>query len=216
MMRTLFALMFVLALVAPAVAQVITGCGGGDYTGDLPPVGAANTQLCTIQDAPTCITGQLQVAGGGSTMCLVQSNGSNWVSVGGAARSGWAGSSNAVVSNSAANFFTANGISAPVASTLEGDVSTLAPTIAVIRNLKCTLTTVAGVVTVAGGTSYVIALRRNIASSALTCTITAAISTCVDTTHSVTTAIGDQLDYIDTPTGTPTALVVKCSVEIDS
>ena len=123
-----------------------------------------------------------------------------------------AGSSNAVVSNASANFFPAMGTGTAVASTSEGDVSTLSPIATTAANLKCTLTTIAGVATVAGGTNYVLALRQNIASSALTCTITAAISTCTDTTHTVAIAIGDQLDFIDTPTGTPTALVVKCSV----
>ena len=126
------------------------------------------------------------------------------------------GSSNAVVSASTANFFPANGTGAPVVSTSEGDVAMLAPTVAVLSNLTCVSTTIAGVATVAGGTAYTIALRQNIASSTLTCAITAAISTCADTNsaHNVTTAIGDQLDFIVTPTGTPTAEVVKCSVEV--
>jgi hypothetical protein len=131
-------------------------------------------------------------------------------------RSWMAGSANTVVSNAAANFFPASGTGAPVASATEGDVSTLATGVATLKNMKCTLTLPTGVATVAGGTNYVVALRQNIVTSALTCTIAAAASTCTDTTHTVTTAIGDQLDYIDTPTGVPTALVVKCSVEVDA
>lgn len=130
----------------------------------------------------------------------------------------WAGGATAaVVSNSAANFFPFLGTETAVASTSEGTMATLAPTVATIKNLTCVLTTIAGVVTVAGGTNYVIALRQNIASSTLTCTIAAAASSCTDVAvaDKVTTAINDQLDYIITPSGTPTALVPHCSVEVD-
>lgn len=129
-------------------------------------------------------------------------------------RSYHAGSSNAVVSNSAANFIPFDGVAAAQA-TNEGDVSTIAANVATVKNLKCVLTTAAGVVTVAGGTSYVIALDQNLVAGALTCTIATAASACADTSHIVTLAIGDQLDYLVTPSGTPTALVVKCAAEVD-
>ncbi len=217
------------SVVDVAVGQVMISGGVGTV-----PAYSANpavTSIATGTSPPTC------TAGTGGVLCAKEGTASTaaasvdelyadstahtWKTLlnNGSAvnlvRSGMFGSSNAVVSNSAANFFPANGTGAPVASTLEGDVSTLAPWIATIQNLKCVLTTIAGVVTVAGGTNYVMALRQNIASSAITCTIATAASSCVDTTHSITTAVGDQLDYIDTPTGTPTALVVKCSVEVD-
>lgn len=124
------------------------------------------------------------------------------------------GSSNAVVSNSTANFIPFDGVAAPQA-TNEGDVSTIVPAAATLKNLKCVLTSAAGTVTVAGGTSYVIALDKNLSASAATCTILAAASSCTDTTDTVSVAIGDQLDYLVTPSGTPTALVVKCSMESD-
>lgn len=127
----------------------------------------------------------------------------------------WSGAANAVVSNSVANVFPISGVGTAVATTSEGTVSIISPVVATARNLKCTLTNAAGTATVAGGTNYVLALRQNLASSASTCTITAAISTCADNTHSIPIAIGDQLDVIDTPTGTPTALIPHCSVELD-
>lgn len=127
-------------------------------------------------------------------------------------RSWHAGSSNAVVSNSAANFIPFDGVAAPQA-TNEGDVTTIAADAATIKNLKCVLTDATGTVTVAGGTNYVIALDKNLTASALTCTIATAASSCADTTHTVTVAVGDQLDYLVTPSGTPTALVVKCASE---
>lgn len=134
---------------------------------------------------------------------------------GGTFRSWSTGASAAVVSNSVANVFPFTGVGTAVATTSEGLVSQVAPTVATLKNLTCVLTTAGGVVTVAGGTSYVVALRQQLATSAMTCTILAAASSCTDTTHSITTAINDQLDFIDTPAGTPTALVVKCSLEID-
>lgn len=129
-------------------------------------------------------------------------------------RSWHSGSSNAVVSNSVANFIPFDGVAAAQA-TNEGDVSTVVSNVATVKNMKCVLTTAAGVVTVAGGTSYVIALDQNLVASAETCTILAGASSCTDTNpaHAITTAIGDQLDYLVTPSGTPTALVVKCAAE---
>ena len=125
------------------------------------------------------------------------------------------GSTNAVVSNSVLSYFPLDGSgTGDVAATI-GDASTLAPGITTIKNLSCALYTAGGVLTVAGGTSYVLALAQNGTATALTCTITAAISSCTDTGHAVTTAALDQLEFIDTPNGSPTALVPKCTVEVD-
>lgn len=129
-------------------------------------------------------------------------------------RSGMMGSANATLSASAAQYFPFSGPGAPESSN-EGHVSTIAPWIATLKNMKCVLTDGTGTVTVAGGTNYVMALRQNLSTTAMTCTIGTAASACTDTTHTITTAIGDQLDYIATPSGTPTALVGKCSVEVD-
>lgn len=125
------------------------------------------------------------------------------------------GTSNAVVSNSVANFIALDGASTAVAAAAEGDVIENSVGVSTIKNLTCQLTTAGGVVTVAGGTSYVLALRQNQATSTLTCTILAGASACTDVTHVITTAAQDQLDFIDTPSGTPTALVVHCSIEQD-
>lgn len=127
----------------------------------------------------------------------------------------WAmGSANAVVSNSAANVFPFQGNGTAVATTSEGTVASAAPAIATIQNMECYLTSAAGTKTAAGGTNYVLAVRQNLATSAITCTIATAATNCQDTTHTITTAVGDQLDFIDTPSGTPTALIPHCSVEI--
>lgn len=124
------------------------------------------------------------------------------------------GSTTATVSNSAANFFPFAGV-ATAQATNEGAVSSTIPNIATIKNLKCVLTVANGTVTVAGGTNYVIALDQNLVAGTLTCTIASGASSCTDTTHTVTTAIGDQLDYLITPSGTPTALIPHCSAETD-
>ena len=124
------------------------------------------------------------------------------------------GSATTTVSNSAANVFPAYGVGAPVATTSEGTVTQGSPFAGTLSNLECYLTNAAGTKTVAGGTSYVLALRQNLASSTLTCSITAAITNCQDTTHSVALAVGDQLSFIDTPSGTPTALIPHCSARL--
>lgn len=126
------------------------------------------------------------------------------------------GNANAVVSNTAANYFPAQGADTAVASTAEAGVAEIAHGPATLSKLYCNLTTAAGVVTVAGGTNYVVVLRKNEASTALTCTIGAAASSCSDTTDEVTTAQGDQLDFGITPSGTPTALVPHCVVKAEN
>ncbi len=152
-------------------------------------------------------------AAGTPTLTLPTANGTFVTNAStGVYRSNHSGSSNAVVSNSAANFIPFDGVAAPQA-TNEGDVSTIVADVEIVKNLKCVLTTAAGVVTAAGGTNYVVALDQNLSASIVTCTIATAATSCTDTTHTITTAIGDQLDYLVTPSGTPTALVVKCSAE---
>lgn len=133
------------------------------------------------------------------------------------------GTSNAVVSNAVANFISVQGSSTAAAAAAEGDVMTAAPLSGHVRNLFCVLTTAAGVPTVAGGTNYVLALRdgpggpggNTPATTALTCTIGATAASCFDNTDDVYVKQGDVLDFIATPSGTPTALVVHCSAEMD-
>lgn len=124
------------------------------------------------------------------------------------------GSANAVVSTSVANFFPINSDGTAVAAASEGAaVDTLAVS-ATIANLNCFLVVANGTKTVAGGTNYVIAVRKNLADSAVTCTITAAITNCQDATHTLAVAAGDELDFGITPNGTPTALIPVCSVTV--
>lgn len=128
------------------------------------------------------------------------------------------GSANATVSTSVANVFPISGNGTPVATTSEGTVSNSVPFAGVLSNLSCFLTTAGGVVTVAGGTKYTVAVRQNLSTGTLTCDITTAISSCQDTTagHNITFAANDQLDFIATPSGTPTALIPHCSVQVTS
>lgn len=125
------------------------------------------------------------------------------------------GSTNAVVSNSVVTYFPigASG-TGNVAATI-GDASVIAPGVLKIKNLTCATYTILGALTVAGGTSYTFALNQNGTDSALTCTELAAASSCTDTTHTITTAALDQLEFSATPAGSPTALVTKCTAEID-
>lgn len=138
-----------------------------------------------------------------------------WTGTANADRMFMAGSSSAVVSASTAGFIPAVGTGAQQA-TNEGDVTTTVPIACVAHNLRCDTTGVTGTTTVAGGTNYVFALDQNLVAGALTCTEGAAVKFCTDTTHYVPLAIGDQVDILVTPSGTPTALVVKCSFECDT
>jgi hypothetical protein len=121
------------------------------------------------------------------------------------------GAEGAVNSTSVADYFPFNGVFTPAAAAAEGNELQTASIGGTVSNLNCWLTVAGGTKTVAGGTSYVIAFRDNQSDTTLTCTILAAASGCTDTTHSVTVAAGDQLDFGSTPSGTPTALEAHCS-----
>lgn len=125
------------------------------------------------------------------------------------------GEANAVVSNSAANVFPAFGSGTAVATTSEGTVDSPMPVAGTLSNLECYLTNAAGTKTVAGGTNYIVAVRQNLSTGTLTCTIGSAATNCTDTTsgHNITVSVGDQIDFIDTPSGTPTALIPHCSAK---
>jgi hypothetical protein len=127
----------------------------------------------------------------------------------------WLGGSNATMSTSAATFFTISGLSPAASSGTIGNVQETAGGVYSISNLNCTLMTSGGTITVAGGTNYVLAVQKNNSSQTLTCTIAAAASSCSDVTHSFTTAANDILNYVGTPSGTPTALEAKCSVQVN-
>lgn len=130
---------------------------------------------------------------------------------------------NAVVSASAVNYFAPVGQSAPAAVGSVGATmgSTIGP--GHVRNMYCWLSTVTGVPTVAGGTSYVIALIQQSLSAgtvqaptALTCTIGATAVACSDVVDDIYLNPGDAIAYSVTPSGTPTTLVVHCTSELDN
>jgi hypothetical protein len=95
----------------------------------------------------------------------------------------------------------------------EGDAMNVVGGAMICQNLYCTTTNIAGTLTAAGGTDWLVAVDNNTVATALTCDITAALTSCSDTTHSFTTAAGDMLDFGWTPTGTPTAIVPHCSMD---
>ncbi len=125
----------------------------------------------------------------------------------------WLGGSNATLSTSVASFFAVSGFSPAASSATVGNVQSISSGAYTAQNLRCVFMGSNGTVTVVGGTSYVVALQVNNSSSALTCTATAAQSSCSDSTHTVSISANDILNYTATPSGTPTALEAKCSME---
>lgn len=125
------------------------------------------------------------------------------------------GGANATVSNSAANVFPISGVGAPVATTSEGTVMVAAPgSVSSATGMACYLTDASGALTVAGGTNYVMAMRQGGATSTVTCTIGAAANHCFGGPFSVGLT-GGMLDMIDTPSGTPTALIPHCAISFN-
>lgn len=202
------------ALIAAVLALTLGNARATDVSLSMtPPAGSLATPAvaCPATASNLGVNGVYTIT---SRTCAQTLLSIGWGIVGNS-HSWMAGSSSATVSNSAAAYIPFSGTGTSQASN-EGDVSTTAATVGVLSNLHCVLTTAGGTVTVAGGTSYVMALRQNLTTVAPTCTILAAASSCSDNTDRVLTAVGDQLDYIDTPSGTPTALVVKCSMQVSN
>jgi hypothetical protein len=192
-------------------------CFSDDGTHLLYPAGGGNPTVSTLQmigSSSGTATITPPAAAGSPTLTLPTATGTFVTNNStGVYVSMLSGEANAVVSNSVANVFPAFGSGVAVATTSEGTVDSAMPIAGTLSNLECYLTNAAGTKTVAGGTSYVVALRQNLGTSALTCSITTAITNCTDTNqaHNVTVSIGDQIDFIDTPSGTPTALIPHCA-----
>ncbi len=148
-------------------------------------------------------------------LLLLVSTAPAWALTSGDKRSNLMGGAAAVVSATVANYFPVQGDFTPAAAAAEGNVQLNAALPMQVGNMRCVLVTAGGVVTVAGGTSYVIAFRDNGTDTAITCTILAGASSCSDTTHQAAVAAQDLIDYEDTPAGTPTVLEPKCSIEAD-
>jgi hypothetical protein len=213
------------ALLVGSLTSSVTGSpsiGGANFTSATIPNAALVTTPLTAASTldttklssaamPTGVTGSPTLDVSNFTGTLPALNGAaltsqKWV---------WLGGSNATLSNSAATFFTINGLSPAASSGTIGNVQETAGAVYSISNLNCTLMTSGGTITVAGGTNYVLAVQKNNSSQTLTCTIAAAASSCSDVTHSFTTAANDILNYVGTPSGTPTALEAKCSVQVN-
>ncbi|MDO8716099.1 MAG: hypothetical protein Q7J73_04755, partial [Dehalococcoidales bacterium] len=63
------------------------------------------------------------------------------------------------------------------------------------------------------GKSYVITFRKELADTALTCTVSDLATSCSDLTHTATIVAGDRLDLSVTPSGTPAAARVSFILE---
>ena len=202
------------------LALVLAGCSTMSPPLGAPPNNQTNNQLFFVNGCATYtpttnpLNGALCVDTGGNQQVYTWSTTTaSFLPSGGASYA--AGSTNAVVSNSVESYFPIFGSgTGDVAATI-GDASVIMPGVVSIHNLSCATYTILGALTVAGGTSYTFALNKNGTDSALTCVETAALSSCTDTTHTVTTAALDQIEFSDTPSGSPTALVVKCTAQFD-
>jgi hypothetical protein len=126
-----------------------------------------------------------------------------------------AGGGDAVLNTTVNNFIPMVGVHVPVISTSEGTVAVPMAMVGHLHDLYCQTVTIAGVLTAAGGTSVKMVVDQNEVNTTLTCTETASLTHCSDTTHDVLIAVGDQISVEDIPTGTPTATVVQCTVELD-
>ena len=128
------------------------------------------------------------------------------------------GGSSAVVSAVSPVFIPFDGLGAGQL-TLEGDVTSVMPLVATLSNLKCVSVNTTATPTGPGtGSTYIISVDQNGVAGALTCTISGTGTSCTDTTHTMTAAVGDQFDYLVTPLATPApvATVIKCSVQVAS
>lgn len=130
-----------------------------------------------------------------------------------------AGSTNAVVSTSVETFFQVYGSGTGFVAATVGDSTVVVNKAAVIKNLNCGTYTILGAAVAAGGTSIVFALGTGApgvapTDSALTCTEATAATTCSDTTHVIQLAALSNIYFSGTPSGTPTASVLKCSADI--
>lgn len=139
--------------------------------------------------------------------------------ISGASNGVLAGSTNAVVSTSVETFFPVYGSGTGDVAATVGDATVQNNRPATIRNLHCGTYTILGAAVAAGGTNIVFALGTGApgvapTDSTLTCTETTAQTTCSDTTHVISLAALSNMYFSGTPTGTPTASVLKCSADI--
>lgn len=93
-------------------------------------------------------------------------------------------------------------------SATEGDRVSVVPISTTAQNMYVSISGTPG-----GTASYAIALMVNGSPSALTCTITSAITSCSDTSHTVSLSAGDLVSIRSTPTNTPTVRAFSWSIE---
>lgn len=113
------------------------------------------------------------------------------------------------LSNAAARYLTVMGGATP--SNTEAYRTEIAPVSGTFRKLRVSLS--AAPDNGAGTQSYVIALRKNGSTQALTCTVSEANTTCQDESNSFTVAAGDRISILATPSGTPVAAAMITQVE---
>src|SRR3990167_10744744 len=86
-------------------------------------------------------------------------------------------------------------------NTIEARTHTLIPGTFTVKNFSVTLDTAPGV-----GSARVLTVRKNDATSSLTCTVSGAATTCSDVSNTISAIAGDVIDVEDVPdAGTPPA-----------
>ncbi len=183
-------------IVTPTIASFTnathnhTNAAGG---GTLAESALALTNV-TTNDVTTAAHGFAPVLPNDATKFL-NGTGGYTVPAGSGGGGGWLGYSGAGLSFSGTQYFPVVGGGTPSAT--ETDVDLPAPSASTIANLYAETSVVPGT-----GNSIAITFRKAGSDTTLTCTITAAITKCNDTTHSFITASNDLLSVKTVVTGT--------------
>ena len=163
-----------------------TGATGGQ--GPQGPIGPAGP---TGPTGATGATGTTGAAGPQGPAGPNGNNGSNGVTIAAGATSGSTNGTTYIAMGMAAH------------NSTEANVALPLPLSGSLANFTVVLSVAPG-----AGNSWVLAVRQNGLSTAVTCTVSGASSkTCSDSTHSVTYAAGDTIDVLATKNGGATTLI---------
>lgn len=185
------------------------GTGGAGNFSSLTVTGTSQlTGVVSAGSGPTTVTTSTGTIAAGAL--------ANQSSVASFYKNIYANGEGATNSTSVADYWPLQGVFTPQAVANLGLAETQVPVVT-YHNLFCTSVNAGGTATVPGtSANYTIAVddvtQTNVT---VTCQITAAITACSDTTHSFTTTANDLVAMIATPSGTPTALAIKCTLEAD-
>ena len=97
-------------------------------------------------------------------------------------------------------------------ATAEINAQEIVSTPGTLRNFYISLAAAPG-----AGNFYTFTVRQNAANTAITCTVTGAGTpvACNDTTHNITVAAGDKIDFSSVPASGPTATTAASGIEFD-